>query len=91
VKFSGCKDGFLYGFDDRDVEVFDVHYDYIVWEFFCYDCRNELEEEEIKELTNDTNHIPLSVQLQIESEIDIFEDFWKKDQSQEGEANNLPT
>ena len=78
--FSGWREGIIYDLCGPDIEVSDLDDSDIGWEYFCYACDAELEEEEVEKLA--ASFIPLTVQLRIEGGIDLFEDFWKKDQSQ---------
>jgi hypothetical protein len=77
---SGWIDGLIYDIEDSDMEVFNAYDNYVGWEYRCYTCDADLEYEELEELTKPP--IPITEQLKMEGGIDLFEDFWAKDQAQ---------
>lgn len=81
---SGWEEGILYGLD-CDFEETDCHHNFIGWKYRCHTCNANLELEELEELTSPPT--PITEQLKMEGDIDLFEDCWEKDQSQmvEGE------
>ena len=72
--------GVVYDIDSIDIEVLYESHPAHDWEFSCRTCSYIFDNEELEEIAY--SDIPITEQLKMESGIDLFEDFWEKNQSQ---------
>lgn len=76
------EEGVLCNWELFELDVYYSRRDDPIWWYTCSECDASLEEEEVEELVNAAPPKSLAEQLKMEDDIDLFEDYWKKDQSQ---------
>ena len=86
IIISQCFHGIVYEIESIEMEVLDEVCPACDTEFYCANCSYVFNDDELEEIAN--ANVPIAEQLMMETDIDIFENFWAKDEAQQKKENN---